>query len=547
MFLWTCVVAGYIFMMLFATTDQKEHIYSLFPPATYVSGFFGLDEYHNLNQNNTNISDQVESNDADNQDANLNDPLRFDLEEKLLKLYSPVYTFVGELWSEVVWFEVEYSHRDLDGKMKLDLWEFVSDDGVWTRDIWLQNELMQQWTNTYEFTVSLEDGKEQSYKKQIKIDFEPIDIDGTILYLDPYFSEDGKNIAWQEDDFDGIPTTFLMRWCGEDGDQVLIQHEYSYETVPACLSYSTKKKYLVYFADRKELKDGIYYTAISPWYGSIYKNFPLFRRKRWNIYQSLLFFNPGGQFVQIVSALGDQNNFETLIQHYNIRSNTTTMSLRQVNGDQIEIENGYEKVILYYFKDNQTKRSITYPWLRYKYYVRRSGSRRLINQGTVYHLDQQTRIPPSQEYGTSYRLNAWLFEDTVVVEDPFKHISYNITALARPSKVENSPDLWFSCKDASVGIYNYLWWDIEYLYEDDNIILLWEGRNVDRVTIQDSAWSTYEVQQHTQWYVASTIEPTQRWVQLGDITYSIIWYDTNGRELCNKTHTIQILEKPDYS
>jgi len=65
--------------------------------------------------------------------------------------------------------------------------------------------------------------------------------------------------------------------------------------------------------------------------------------------------------VQIVSALGDQNNFETLIQHYNIRSNTTTMSLRQVNGDQIEIENGYEKVILYYFKDNQTKRSITYP------------------------------------------------------------------------------------------------------------------------------------------------------------------------------------------
>jgi len=97
MFLWTCVVAGYIFMMLFATTDQKEHIYSLFPPATYVSGFFGLDEYHNSNQNNTNISDQVESNDADNQDANLNDPLRFDLEEKLLKLYSPVYTFVGEL------------------------------------------------------------------------------------------------------------------------------------------------------------------------------------------------------------------------------------------------------------------------------------------------------------------------------------------------------------------------------------------------------------------------------------------------------------------
>jgi len=83
--------------MLFATADQKEHIYSLFPPATYVSGFFGLDEYRNPNQNKANVSDQLESNDPENQDANLKDPLRFDLEEKTLKLYSPVYTFVGEL------------------------------------------------------------------------------------------------------------------------------------------------------------------------------------------------------------------------------------------------------------------------------------------------------------------------------------------------------------------------------------------------------------------------------------------------------------------
>ena len=544
---WTLALGAYIFVMLLGSDTQKQTLYSLFPPTSYVSWFFGLDTYPDRSSTSTDAVWDASNNWSSNASPD-DDPssLRFDDEASSFDLYSPVHTFVGELSSDVVWFEVVYDHKSLDDKITIDLWEYVNDTWVWTRDIWLQDTTLQQWKNTYTFVATLQDWKKIKKNKKITVDYEEIEIDGTTLYLDPYFSLDGKNITWQEDDFDGIPTSFLMKGCGEADQKVLIQREYVFEQIPSCLTYSTKKKYLAYFDNKRETQEWIYYNVISPGHGIIYKNFPLFQRKRGNIFQSLLFFNPGGQFIQIVSALWDQNNFETLIQHYNVRSGITTMSLRQVNGDQVEIENGYEKIILYYFKDNQSKRSITYPGLRYKYYVKRSGNRRLIRQWTTYHLDQQVRIPPTQEFGTSYRLNAWLYEDEVVVEDPFRHVTYNITSLAQPKSIENVPESWFVCKDATIWVYSYLWGDVEYLYEDDNVILMWSDRDVDHVGIEDDEGSSFEVSQHTQWYVATTIEPSQRWTQVWDRTYTIIWYDANGREVCKKSHTIEILEKPVY-
>gem|GEM_PF-4522593 len=69
-----------------------------------------------------------------------------------------------------------------------------------------------------------------------------------------------------------------------------------------------------------------------------------------------------------------------MIQHFDIRSQRNTMSLRQINGEQVEIENGSQKVILYYYKNNESRRSVVYPGLRFKYYTWRSGNWRLVNQ-----------------------------------------------------------------------------------------------------------------------------------------------------------------------
>jgi len=544
MWLRTLAIGAYIFVVVFTKTETQHFVHDRFPPVAYASTFFWFyDTSEWTNRSSVKLADA----DITNKEGIIDGELAlFDLEEEKLTLFSPIYTFVWELQQWVETFELEYTHKDNEKKLSIDLSEYVNDMWVWTIDVGLHNDLMKSWKNTYAFVAKTLNGQKKTYKKILQVDFEEIVLGETTMYLDPYHVVDTKQIVRQEDDFEWIPASFLTLWCIDTNAQVLIEHEYSYDILPACLTYSLKKQYLVFFADKRETNDGLYYLASSPEHGTVYRNFPLYQWKFGSIYQSLMFFNPWWQFVQIVKALGDQNNYETLIQHFDIRSQSTTMSLRQINSDQVEIENGYEKVLLYYFKDNDSKRSLTYPWLRYKYYVKRGGSRRLINQWTVYHLDKIIRVEPEQEFGTAYRMDAWLHGDNVVVQDPFKHITYDIMSLARFANIEEKPAKEFSCKQATIGIYSYQWWVLDYVYENDNINILGRWRNVDNVQIQDNLGSTYEVEQHIQWYVAATIEPEEKWWAIWPTTFTITGYTQNGRELCKQEVTLEILEQPVY-
>jgi hypothetical protein len=77
----------------------------------------------------------------------------------------------------------------------------------------------------------------------------------------------------------------------------------------------------------------------------------------------------------------------------------------------------------------------------------------LISQGNSYHLEQQVRIPPSSETGSVFRLDAWLFGDQVIIEDPFMHVNYTITDLKKPSSIVQRPRDEFDCDNATLGIY----------------------------------------------------------------------------------------------
>lgn len=540
----TLAIGAYIFVVIFSKPEAKEFVHNRFPPVAYASTFFGFYDTTSRNNNSwvnlANSENIVESRMIDGE------LVFFDLEDEKLSLFSPIYTFVWELEKWVETFELQYKHKDNDDNLSVDLSEYVNDMWVRTIDVGLHNDLMKSGKNTYTFVAKTANGQKKTYNKILQVDYEEIALGGTTAYLDPYHVIDSKQIVRQEDDFEWIPASFLTLWCIDDSEQVLIEHEYSYDILPACLTYSLKKEYLVFFADKRETNDGLYYLASSPEHGTVYRNFPLYQWKFGNIYQSLMFFNPWWQFVQIVKALWDKNNYETLIQHFDIRSQSTTMSLRQINSDQVEIENWYEKVLLYYFKDNDSKRSLTYPWLRYKYYVKRSGSWRLINQWTVYHLDELTRVQPEQEFGTAYRMDAWLHGDAVVVQDPFKHITYDIMWLSRFVNIEDRPEQEFSCKQASIGIYSYQWWILDYVYEDDNINILGRWRNVDHVQIKDNLGSTYDVEQHVQWYIAATIEPEEKWWAIWPTVFTVTALTQNGRELCTQEISLDILEKPVY-
>lgn len=538
---WTFAILAYIFMMIFVKNHLKKQVHDAFPPLHIVSSFLWLQDYpdwtstplwHTQNKNEEIVS-ELEW-----------EPVVFDFEENKIRLYSPAHKFVWELTKKARSFTMTYSTWFQQKKKTIDLLWYV--DELWVRsvEVWVNNELMEKWTNTYVFEFVDESWNEFRYEKKLTVDYEELDIDGMILYVDPYYTtQQWHNLVWQEDDFDGIPASFITAWCGYDDEFVLLKNDLTFEFLPSCLSFSKQKKYVISFQDRREEPGAFVYRIVSPRHWILHDNFPLFQWKWWNVFQSLAFFNPWGQFLQIVGAFWDKHDFETTIEHYDIRSQRSSMSLRQINHEQLEIQNGYEKLILYYFKDWESRRQVVYPWLRYKYYVIRWGRWKFVRQGTVYHLDQQIRVMPYEEHWSPFRLDAWLQNNEVVVGDPFKHIRYNISALSKPSFIQDNPDTLFDCEETRLWVYNVLWATRRYVYEDEVFTLLWSHWYVDHVWLENSRWETFEINQHVDWYVAIDI-PFEKRLWVGVEEYTLIWYDGKNRELCRKVVDVDILEKP---
>jgi len=536
--------------MMFSSSTRIDAIHDVVPPFAYVSAFLDTRDAPEWSLSDEESQKRVAANLSlfrrANNEQKEPDVVSFDEPESSVDLYSPHYRFVGSVAPGLVSFVVNYEHRSNSEKMSLNLLPMINNQWIWEWELWLDTGFMQAWTNTYTFEATTQDWEKKTFTKKLRTDYEELKIWKTSLYIDPYYKESWTNILWDEDDFDGLSTHFLNAWCVDSNQKVVINHSNAFTSIPACLTYSKSKWYLIYFDNKKELDGKITYTATSPEYWLIYRNFPLYQRRRWSLYQSLMFFNPEWQFVQIVKATWDSKNYETLIQHFDIRSQRNTMSLRQINGEQVEIENGSQKVILYYYKNNESRRSVVYPGLRFKYYTWRSGNWRLVNQWTVYHLDQQVRIPPASETWSVFRMDAHLFNNEVIVEDPFMHITYDITSLAKTKSIVQKPEWIFDCDEVSLDVYGYNADQRDYLYENDDISLLGAGWAVDQVTLKDSHGNIYDVDQHTLGYVSTTIDPTEKGEGVWKTTFTMSWLDNTGKEICKKSTTLDILSIPVY-
>ncbi len=541
-------------MLLFMQPSQISSVHAKVPPIGYVSAFLHTWEEPQWELRSEDSKKAVTSalrlfREKYALDEKPLEPIVFAEEEKDISVFTPLYSFAWETTTGIVSFLVHYEHSDNTSKVTENLLPLINTEWAWSWDIWLDSNLIKYGKNTYTFDIITQGGEKQTEKKYITSEAEEITFGNTTMYLNPYIKEDGIKMVWQEDDFDGIPTDFFMKWCvqSEKEEKVLIKKNNEFQKIPACLSYSTKKEYLIYFDNLNETWGKMFADVSSPEEWILYKKFPLYQRRRWSLYQSLFFYNPAKKFAQIVKATWDTKDFETLIQHYDVRAWRNTLSLRQINGDQIEIENGYEKMILYYYKANESKRNVSFPWLRYKYYVLRSWSWRLINQWTLYHLDQKVRVPPADDVWPAFTLDARLYEDSVIVKDPFKHINFTISSLKRPKSITDAPKEDFDCKESSLGVYGYMWDERSYVYANDNVNLLWGWWDVDVITLEDNYGSTYEVEQVYAWYISATLEPQERSKEIWKTTYTLTGLDNDGNKLCEKKVELNILEVPIYN
>lgn len=545
--LWGGAIFWYVSLVSLTDPSIQNLVHDKIIPVGVVSWFLWIRDFPDWKNDPDLVRKWILSNLRKLKEYDLKqDVISFDEIEDTKDLFSPYHLFVWETLTWVSSFSLTYEHKDVDERVEIDLMPFVDDMWVWTFEVWLHNDLMKKWKNMYYFEANTLEWEKRKYKKRLNVTHEVIDLDWVELYLDPYTIKEWHKLTWKEDDFDWIDAYFMTVWCASEDMNVLVKYDHSYDFIPSCFTYSIKKNYLIYFSDMKKRdQDRSYtYTATSVKEWVLYNHFPLFQRKFWSLYQSLMFYNPWWKFLQILKAIGDETEFETLVQHYDIRTKKNTMGLRQVNWDQIEIENWYEKIIVYFYKDNTNKRSISFPWLRFKYYVMRSWRWKLINQWTLYHLQENVTVMPDATYGSSIRLGAWLHKDQVIIEDPFKHIIFNIRSLQNPIDIVDIPQLDTECSDMSAWVFGYLWDERSYLYENDTINILWKWWNVSHIKIFDNYWSIYDVNQHEQWYISSIIKPKDRWIMTWDVVFTIEWYNQNDRKVCTKEISISLHQNP---
>jgi hypothetical protein len=121
--------------------------------------------------------------------------------------------------------------------------------------------------------------------------------------------------------------------------------------LPACLTFSPSKDYLLWFAFRQQSASAREYDVLSPENGLLYRNFPLFRQDLNTTYMSLVFRDPLEQLLKILSSRGDQMSWALEIMYYDPVKQRSIVKITQTDGNKLLVENEKEKMYVYLYKD----------------------------------------------------------------------------------------------------------------------------------------------------------------------------------------------------
>ena len=349
-----------------------------------------------------------------------------------IRLYSPVYMFQGVVSSWASYVHIYYSHPGRNRQKEL-LVDTISEDNTWQYEVSLWKETIYNGNNEYVIEVVFEDGTKIERRVQLQVDYQRIEVGKTILYLDPHYIP----AQWDEDilleiaDFDRSPTNLITYGCDTSQPQqgVLIEHDYQYTAIPACMSFSLKKQYLLRYAFRQKQPDAFIYDIMLPNGEILRENFPLYTIEMWNIYLGLVFRDEQTHILKTLRALGDMLRYELQIDRYETPQQLSLAKIRHQDGHTLTVETQREKLIVYMYKDRDNYYALIHPGLRYQYYVKWvRDSWKKIKEGSFHALTQRV-IAPGTEQSATYWFTIWLSGSVLHINDGFQQAQVDIFAL----------------------------------------------------------------------------------------------------------------------
>ncbi len=473
--------------------------------------------------------------------------LTLDEDVSYKRLYSPSYTFSWKTNLSIAKISITLSHewREL---VKTRSTKRTA-DWSWEYKVSLPNEMMFDWENVYLIEAQDISWKVVSKKVTINVDFKRIEIGDSTIYVDPQFIPDwfDEDILLSTLDMKQQEVSFITYWCDESDPKapILLENSFQFREIPACMTFSLVEDYLLRFESVWKQWDEYLYSVHSPDDWLIVDTFPLYHQHLWSAYYTLLFREKEFNRFATLYAHGNEEQYVLRIERINLWTKQKELEIVVTDWNQLVAQNDRQKIHMYLYKERDRKKSLWFPWNRYKYRLKSwNWEWNLLNEWALYWLPLSV-YAPRKEFWSTFTFRVTLDGDILYIDDSIKVTQLDINAMWTSLKVEDRPvnmDDPAQCRSLNTAIHRNLIWDAPLKWSSfDYPVIVGEWRHYSSVKIFHNWKSTWSyADQLYKWYAYYRLGK-ERWNLVPwENTYTIKSYDQRWNQICDETIRLNV-------
>jgi len=461
-------------------------------------------------------------------------------------LHSPVFTFYGEASSGAVAVRLSFTHEGRHTSKELLVDDYIPKEGIFNVTVWLHSNSLYAWKNKYLLEVVYESWEIVSKQVTLTVEYERFSVGKQTLFLNTHLIPDdiADDIVRTAKDLEWNDTYYITYGCDPSTPKppILIKDVVEYKVVPACLSFSLAKGYMLLFDYHTKTDNERLYTIDrgSLWVLGDY--IPLYYSYFGRIFYSLVFYDPLTDQVSTLRARGDKekNDLQLLVRH--IPTKSIELQIDLYGWTQMQIVTRTEKMIFYLYKERDNKTSLIHPGTRFQYFRKSPGDRwNKVEEWQVYSLPVRI-IAPGKVTKPTYTFDFTTNGNDIVMSDGVRRIDLKKNALRASMHDTQITSQYVNCAQVSFGAFGNLFGDQYTSYSVWNPVLLlasWLPESGVMLSYND------ELQQFTPdqlfgWYLYHSLRYPNKWLHKWVNTYTLHVKNSRNNDMCTKQVTVVV-------
>ena len=462
------------------------------------------------------------------------------------QLYAPVFTFAGEVssWATAVRLLFTHAWRHVSKEFLLD--DFMIWDSVFSFTVWLHRDSLFAGKNSYFLEVIYASGEVLSKRIDLEVTYERLVVWDQTIFIDPHLIPDDakEDIVWTAKDLQENETYFITYGCDplDNKPPVLVRDIVDYKVIPACLSFSLAKGYVLFFTYRSTIDGELMYAADRWSLGVVSEHIPLYYDYFWRMFYSLVFYDPLTDHLSTLRVWGDTEKHDIELSVTHIPTNSLDLQITLYWGTQMQIVTRTEKLIFYLYKERDPKNNLIHPGTRFQYFRKSLGDRwHKVEEWQAYSLPIRI-VAPGKWTKPTYTLDFQTNGTDIVITDGVRRLDLKKTALRTSLQSTQLTTQYTDCDRVIFGAYGNLFGEQYPTYNVRNPLLLlasWLPESGVTLSYNDEP-QQFVPDQLFGWYLYHTLRYPNKWLQKWVNTYRLHIKNARNNDMCTKQIDILI-------